>query len=237
MEDWVWQCSEETVPFCTEARTARVVKCLVLSSSLSRRHPDWRAHRDTSGPSTMVLNASCNTFRLQDRAVAGLFGLLHTVVQPSVHHRLQYHGPCRVHCRLCRLRVPVRILLSKLQVELAFRKTAFFLPAPSGPFWIWSEARSSSYRCVSKFKSHHGGVQCDGSGLAVFGRKSLFLAENQLPGVCACREEFGLAPPFKGLNITGSFPIPVLWASVNFFSTQVHAVAVFAKTILSFRMQ
>ena len=102
-------------------------------------------------PSTMVLNASCNMFRSQDHAVAGLFGLLHTVVQPSVHHRLQYHGHCRVHCRLCRLRVPVRILLSPLQVELAFRKTAFFLPAPSVPFWIWSEARSSSYRCVSKF--------------------------------------------------------------------------------------
>ena len=32
-------------------------------------------------PSAMVLNASCNTFRSQDHAEAGLFGLLYTVVQ------------------------------------------------------------------------------------------------------------------------------------------------------------
>ena len=131
-------------------------------------------------PSAMVLNASCYTFRSQDHAEAGLFGFLYTIVQPSVHHRLQYHGHCRVHCRLCRLRVPVRILLSPLQVELSFRKTAFFLPAPSGPFCIWSETRSSSYRCVSKFNHT--------------------MAESNV-------------------------------------IDQVHAVAVFAKAILSFRMQ
>jgi len=82
-------------------------------------------------------------------------------------------------------------------------------------------------------------------GLAEFGRKELSLAEHEMPGLMACRTEFGQAQPFKGLNINGSLHMTiqtgvlietlaalgakVRWASCNIFSTQDHAAAAIAK--------
>jgi adenosylhomocysteinase len=82
-------------------------------------------------------------------------------------------------------------------------------------------------------------------GLAEFGRKELNLAEHEMPGLMACRTEFGAAAPFKGLNISGSLHMTiqtavlietlealgakVRWASCNIFSTQDHAAAAIAK--------
>jgi len=82
-------------------------------------------------------------------------------------------------------------------------------------------------------------------GLAEFGRKELSLAEHEMPGLMACRAEFGPAQPFKGLNINGSLHMTiqtgvlietlqalgatVRWASCNIFSTQDHAAAGIAK--------
>merc|ERR1719322_1056284 len=82
-------------------------------------------------------------------------------------------------------------------------------------------------------------------GLAEFGRKELSLAEHEMPGLMACRKEFGPAQPFKGLNINGSLHMTiqtgvlietlqalgatVRWASCNIFSTQDHAAAGIAK--------
>jgi adenosylhomocysteinase len=82
-------------------------------------------------------------------------------------------------------------------------------------------------------------------GLAEFGRKELNLAEYEMPGLMACRTEFGAAAPFKGLNISGSLHMTiqtavlietlealgakVRWASCNIFSTQDHAAAAIAK--------
>jgi adenosylhomocysteinase len=82
-------------------------------------------------------------------------------------------------------------------------------------------------------------------GLAEFGRKELTLAEHEMPGLMAAREEFGPAQPFKGLNISGSLHMTiqtgvlietlsalgakVRWASCNIFSTQDHAAAAIAK--------
>jgi len=82
-------------------------------------------------------------------------------------------------------------------------------------------------------------------GLAEFGRKELNLAEHEMPGLMACRKEFGPAKPFKGLNISGSLHMTiqtavlietlealgakVRWASCNIFSTQDHAAAAVAK--------
>jgi len=82
-------------------------------------------------------------------------------------------------------------------------------------------------------------------GLAEFGRKELSLAEHEMPGLMNCREEYGKAQPFKGLDICGSLHMTiqtgvlietlaalgakVRWASCNIFSTQDHAAAAIAK--------
>src|SRR6185295_8217237 len=80
--------------------------------------------------------------------------------------------------------------------------------------------------------------------LADFGRKEIQLAEHEMPGLMASREEYGAAQPLKGARITGSLHMTiqtavlietlvalgaeVRWASCNIFSTQDHAAAAIA---------
>ena len=80
--------------------------------------------------------------------------------------------------------------------------------------------------------------------LAEFGRKELVIAETEMPGLMALREEFGAAKPLKGARIVGSLHMTiqtavlietltalgadVRWASCNIFSTQDHAAAAIA---------
>ncbi|MCA0995324.1 adenosylhomocysteinase [Alloyangia pacifica] len=80
--------------------------------------------------------------------------------------------------------------------------------------------------------------------LAEFGRKELDIAETEMPGLMACRAEFGEAQPLKGARIVGSLHMTiqtavlietlkalgadVRWASCNIFSTQDHAAAAIA---------
>ena len=80
--------------------------------------------------------------------------------------------------------------------------------------------------------------------LAEFGRKELVIAETEMPGLMACREEFGTTKPLKGARIAGSLHMTiqtgvlietlkalgadVRWASCNIFSTQDHAAAAIA---------
>jgi len=82
-------------------------------------------------------------------------------------------------------------------------------------------------------------------GLAEFGRKTLDLAEIEMPGLMAARAEFGPNKPFAGLNINGSLHMTiqtgvlietlaalgakVRWCSCNIFSTQDEAAAAIAK--------
>ncbi len=77
--------------------------------------------------------------------------------------------------------------------------------------------------------------------LAEWGRKEIELAEKEMPGLMACREEFGGAKPLAGLKIGGSLHMTVQtavlietltalgaevrWCSCNIFSTQDHAAA------------
>jgi len=78
-------------------------------------------------------------------------------------------------------------------------------------------------------------------GLAAWGRKELTIAETEMPGLMAIREEFAKSQPLKGARITGSLHMTiqtgvlvetlqalgadVRWASCNIFSTQDHAAA------------
>ena len=80
--------------------------------------------------------------------------------------------------------------------------------------------------------------------LAEYGRKELNIAETEMPGLMALREEFGTAQPLKGARIVGSLHMTiqtavlietlvalgadVRWASCNIFSTQDHAAAAIA---------
>ncbi|SMH44655.1 adenosylhomocysteinase [Maritimibacter sp. HL-12] len=80
--------------------------------------------------------------------------------------------------------------------------------------------------------------------LAEYGRKELDIAETEMPGLMALREEFGAAKPLRGARIAGSLHMTiqtavlietlvalgadVRWASCNIFSTQDHAAAAIA---------
>ena len=82
--------------------------------------------------------------------------------------------------------------------------------------------------------------------LAEWGRKELDLAEVEMPGLMAIREEYGNAKPLKGARIAGSLHMTiqtavlietlqalgadVRWASCNIYSTQDHAAAAIAAT-------
>ncbi len=80
--------------------------------------------------------------------------------------------------------------------------------------------------------------------LAEWGRKELDIAETEMPGLMALREEYGAAQPLKGARIAGSLHMTiqtgvlietlkalgadVRWASCNIYSTQDHAAAAIA---------
>ncbi|CUW37606.1 Adenosylhomocysteinase [Magnetospirillum sp. XM-1] len=80
--------------------------------------------------------------------------------------------------------------------------------------------------------------------LADWGRKELDIAESEMPGLMATREEFGPSQPLKGARIAGSLHMTIQtgvlietlkalgadirWASCNIFSTQDHAAAAIA---------
>ena len=82
-------------------------------------------------------------------------------------------------------------------------------------------------------------------GLADWGRKELDMAETEMPGLMATREEYGKKQPLKGARIAGSLHMTiqtgvlietltalgadVRWASCNIYSTQDHAAAAIAK--------
>ena len=80
--------------------------------------------------------------------------------------------------------------------------------------------------------------------LADWGRKEMVIAETEMPGLMAIREEYAAAKPLKGARIAGSLHMTiqtamlietlkalgadVRWASCNVFSTQDHAAAAIA---------
>ena len=93
-------------------------------------------------------------------------------------------------------------------------------------------------------KPSHDHVAADLS-LAAWGRKEIKIAETEMPGLMAIRDEFAKSQPLKGARITGSLHMTiqtavlietlvalgaeVRWASCNIFSTQDHAAAAIAE--------
>ncbi|MGZ5660696.1 MAG: adenosylhomocysteinase [Usitatibacter sp.] len=82
--------------------------------------------------------------------------------------------------------------------------------------------------------------------LAAWGRKEIQIAETEMPGLMAIREEYAKSQPLRGARITGSLHMTIQtavlietleelgaeirWASCNIFSTQDHAAAAIAAT-------
>src|ERR1700721_2052294 len=82
--------------------------------------------------------------------------------------------------------------------------------------------------------------------LAEWGRKEIAIAETEMPGLMATREEFGPQQPLRGARVCGSLHMTiqtavlietlealgadVRWASCNIYSTQDHAAAAIAAT-------
>src|ERR1043166_1226591 len=80
--------------------------------------------------------------------------------------------------------------------------------------------------------------------LADFGRKEISIAEKEMPGLMALREQYAKSKPLAGVRVTGSLHMTiqtavlietlidlgasVRWASCNIFSTQDHAAAAIA---------
>ena len=81
-------------------------------------------------------------------------------------------------------------------------------------------------------------------GLADYGRKEISIAETEMPGLMATREEYGARQPLKGAKIAGSLHMTIQtavlietlkalgadirWVSCNIYSTQDHAAAAIA---------
>ena len=93
----------------------------------------------------------------------------------------------------------------------------------------------------TKHKTSHPDYVVKDIGLAEWGRKELSIAETEMPGLMATREEYGAKQPLKGARIAGSLHMTiqtavlietlsalgaeVRWCSCNIFSTQDHAAA------------
>src|SRR5574337_2224789 len=109
-------------------------------------------------------------------------------------------------------------------------------PAPSTP----TPAHPASIHAGGEFSDY----KIADMSLAQWGRKEIAIAETEMPGLMALREEYAGAKPLAGARIAGSLHMTiqtavlietliklgaqVRWASCNIFSTQDHAAAAIA---------
>lgn len=97
---------------------------------------------------------------------------------------------------------------------------------------------------IADKKQKHGDFKVADMSLASWGRKEIAIAETEMPGLMALREEFATQQPLKGARIAGCLHMTiqtavlietlialgadVRWSSCNIFSTQDHAAAAMA---------
>src|SRR6266581_1203434 len=107
----------------------------------------------------------------------------------------------------------------------------------------WSRHQHATHR-GERMSADQLPYQVADLSLAAFGRKEIQLAEHEMPGLMAVREEYAPSQPLRGAKITGSLHMTiqtavlietltalgaqVRWASCNIFSTQDHAAAAVA---------
>src|ERR1700733_3836449 len=96
----------------------------------------------------------------------------------------------------------------------------------------------------SNARPNSGNFRVADVALAEWGRKEILIAETEMPGLMAIREEFASQQPLRGARVAGSLHMTiqtavlietlqalgaeVRWASCNVFSTQDHAAAAIA---------
>src|SRR5690242_10277628 len=121
------------------------------------------------------------------------------------------------------------------------------VPTPLGSVRAWiAPAKRTLMTTSVKTKSHAAATDyvVKDIGLADWGRKEIAIAETEMPGLMATREEFGPQQPLRGARIAGSLHMTiqtavlietltalgadVRWASCNIYSTQDHAAAAIA---------
>jgi adenosylhomocysteinase len=112
------------------------------------------------------------------------------------------------------------------------------------------ENQSFNYTIMSEIKSEkYVKFKVKDISLAEWGRKEIKLAEAEMPGLMAIREEYGPSQPLKGARIAGCLHMTiqtavlietlaalgaeVTWSSCNIFSTQDHAAAAIAAAGIS----
>jgi adenosylhomocysteinase len=114
------------------------------------------------------------------------------------------------------------------------------------PVKLTSPRRAKPLRSSPAKNGNEGDFKVKDLSLAEFGRKSIDIAEHEMPGLMSIRRQYAAAQPLKGVRITGSLHMTietavlieslaalgasVRWASCNIFSTQDHAAAAVAKT-------
>ncbi|HUY68968.1 MAG TPA: adenosylhomocysteinase [Alphaproteobacteria bacterium] len=97
---------------------------------------------------------------------------------------------------------------------------------------------------AAQHSQNHEDFKVKDLGLAEWGRKEINIAETEMPGLMAVREEYGAKKPLKGARIVGCLHMTiqtavlietlialgaeVRWSSCNIFSTQDHAAAAIA---------
>ncbi len=103
---------------------------------------------------------------------------------------------------------------------------------------------SAVLKAVKKAPAGFSDFKVADLALAAWGRKEIAIAETEMPGLMAIRDEYAAAQPLKGARITGSLHMTiqtavlietlealgadVRWASCNIYSTQDHAAAAIA---------
>ena len=106
--------------------------------------------------------------------------------------------------------------------------------------------KSSKNRLNAKSGPGHADFKVKDLSLAEWGRKTIDVSEQEMPGLMSIRKKYAPGKPLKGVRITGSLHMTietavlietlvelgasVRWASCNIFSTQDHAAAAIAQT-------
>ena len=99
-------------------------------------------------------------------------------------------------------------------------------------------------QAAQKPAAHHHDFLVKDIGLAEWGRKEIAIAESEMPGLMALRDEYAAKQPLKGARIAGSLHMTIQtavlietlaalgadirWVSCNIYSTQDHAAAAVA---------
>jgi adenosylhomocysteinase len=106
-------------------------------------------------------------------------------------------------------------------------------------------AKSAKNRLTAKSANGEADFKVKDLSLAEWGRKTMQVSEQEMPGLMSIRKKYAQSKPFKGVRITGSLHMTietavlietlvdlgasVRWASCNIFSTQDHAAAAVAE--------